>query len=332
MICLSNQTPFMHAIHPGNQTAKFKEANGFMHTYCTSSSLSRRDFLKTLLILSGFSGLLTGLSHAIILVQSTWHEPVWMWDLQTGRIRGPQPDAKAYNFHANMPYGLPGSVMKLVAAAALLEEHLLQPNQLLECRGSIYASGHRYICQHVHGKLTLREAIGHSCNVFFAQAVEPLSAHRFLDYARRFELHQPMVAGDPYRFESNDAERQHSQMLALGLSPKIQPNALQLLRLAQQLAQRAIPGIANKTWKVLQEGMRLSVRQGTAQALDPSDTLKIAAKTGTAPHGQNFNAWLIGYFPVENPRFAFCVRAVSGTAKDSAVPLARHFLARKDWS
>lgn len=303
-----------------------------MHTYCTSSVLSRRDFLKTLLFLGGFSGLLTGLSRAMVPDQSAWQEPVWIWDLQSGRIRGPQADAKAESSNVSMPYGLPGSVMKLIAAAALLEERLVQPNQMLECRGSIQVSGHRYVCQHAHGKLTLRQAIGHSCNVFFAQAVESLSAHRFLTYARDFKLHQPVIAGTPFRFENNAAERESSPMLALGLSPKIQPNSLQLLRLAQQVAQRTVPTIQDETWDVLQGGMRLSVRQGTAHALDPSDSLKIAAKTGTAPHGQNFNAWLIGYFPFENPRLAFCARAVSGTAKDSAVPLARHFLARKVWS
>lgn len=278
--------------------------------------------------MGGLPGLLTGLCRAVIPTPSTWHDPIWVWDLQTGRIKPPQ----LKDYTANLPYGLPGSIMKLIAATALLEERLLLPNQLLECRGSIQVNGQRYVCQHVHGKLNLREAIGQSCNVFFAQAVQPLPAHRFLHYTRRFGLDRPLITGHTFRFEPSDAEHQPIQMLALGLSSAIQPNALQLLRLAQRIAQRTIPGIADGTWAVLQDGMRLVTRQGTAQALDPSDLLKIAAKTGTAPHGQSFNSWLIGYFPIENPRFAFCVRAVRGTARDSAVPLARRFLARKEWS
>jgi cell division protein FtsI/penicillin-binding protein 2 len=303
-----------------------------MPTHCTSSMLNRRDFLKFLLALGGLLYRLNGRSPAIVPRQSTWHEPVWMWDLQTGRIRGPRQDFSHSSLIPSVPYGLPGSIMKLVAATALSEEHLIQPHQKLECAGHIHLKGQRYVCQHAHGRLTLQEAIGHSCNVFFAQAVQTLSASRFLYYARRFELHQPVVAGHPFRFEHHAAAREPVQMLALGLSPQIQPNALQLLRLAHRIAQRAIPNIAVGTWEILQGGMRIAARQGTAHALDPVDGFKIAAKTGTAPHGEKFDAWLIGYFPFDNPRFAFCVRAARGTAKDSAVPLARDFLARKGWS
>lgn len=58
---------------------------------------------------------------------------------------------------------------------------------------------------------------------------------------------------------------------------------------------------------VIQEGMRLAVTRGTATGLLYPDTA-IAAKTGTAEVGaakEFINSWIIGFFPYENPRYAF---------------------------
>ena len=60
---------------------------------------------------------------------------------------------------------------------------------------------------------------------------------------------------------------------------------------------------------VVREGMRKGVLGGTASALDTS-SVSVAAKTGTAEIGvaKNYvNSWVTGFFPYENPRFAFAV-------------------------
>lgn len=61
--------------------------------------------------------------------------------------------------------------------------------------------------------------------------------------------------------------------------------------------------------KVIHEGMRMAVTEGTAQALNiPS--VKVAAKSGTAQVGvgnTNTNSWIVGFFPYENPRYAFAL-------------------------
>lgn len=59
--------------------------------------------------------------------------------------------------------------------------------------------------------------------------------------------------------------------------------------------------------QVVREGMRLAVQDGTARALSYPD-LAIAAKTGTAELGvskEKVNSWVMGFWPYENPRFAF---------------------------
>jgi cell division protein FtsI/penicillin-binding protein 2 len=300
-----------------------------MPPYCTSSVIGRRDFLKVLVGLTSLSVLFPhGTIQAAKLKKekaNSWDAPIWIMDIASGAILESQRSASLIKTPA---YGMPGSIMKLITATALLQENLLSPNQQFHCNGTIRLHEHASHCPHPHGALTLQEALGYSCNVFFAQAMQPLSNSCWLDYAQRFQLDRPLRDGEPFEFQATDAKHQPVQMLGLGLSSAIQPNALQLLRLARSIARRNIPSIHASTWNLLQQGMRLSARRGTAQQLDPPDRFKLAAKTGTAPHGQRFNSWLIGYFPFEKPRFAFCARAQAGTAKDSAVPMMRQFLLR----
>ena len=62
--------------------------------------------------------------------------------------------------------------------------------------------------------------------------------------------------------------------------------------------------------------MRMAVTEGTAQNLNFSD-LKIAAKTGTAEVGgkKNFShSWVIGFYPYENPKYAFVAVLEKGPA------------------
>jgi penicillin-binding protein 2 len=73
---------------------------------------------------------------------------------------------------------------------------------------------------------------------------------------------------------------------------------------------------------VIHEGMRMAVTGGTATALNlPS--VEVAAKSGTAQVGlgnTNTNSWIIGFFPYENPKYAFALvmergpKAASGNA------------------
>lgn len=75
-----------------------------------------------------------------------------------------------------------------------------------------------------------------------------------------------------------------------------------------QVAQK-VEGIKPEIWKIVQEGMRQGVLEGTAKGLNMT-SIEIAAKTGTAELGvskDNVNSWTTGFFPYENPRYAFVV-------------------------
>jgi len=75
-------------------------------------------------------------------------------------------------------------------------------------------------------------------------------------------------------------------------------------------------GIPEEYFKIVKEGMRMAVTEGTAQSLSYPD-IKIAAKTGTAEVGgkKNFShSWIIGFYPYENPKYAFAAVLEKGPA------------------
>ncbi len=77
--------------------------------------------------------------------------------------------------------------------------------------------------------------------------------------------------------------------------------------------------IKKEYFNVAHNGMRQAVTYGTALALN-APYVKVAAKTGTAELGvakNRVNSWVIGFFPYENPKYAFTILMESGPVKNS---------------
>ncbi|MFQ5894210.1 MAG: penicillin-binding protein 2 [Nitrospinota bacterium] len=87
----------------------------------------------------------------------------------------------------------PGSVFKIVLAAAGLEEGLITP------KSRFYCPGHFRLGRRVfrgwkpggHGWVDLKQAVAQSCDVFFYQLGQRLGIDRIAAYARRFGLGRP---------------------------------------------------------------------------------------------------------------------------------------------
>ncbi len=80
-----------------------------------------------------------------------------------------------------------------------------------------------------------------------------------------------------------------------------------------------VQSIPQSDYKVVQEGMRDGVLEGTAQGLNVS-YVDVAAKTGTAELGvsKNFvNSWVVGFFPYEKPKYAFAVVMENGPEENT---------------
>lgn len=66
--------------------------------------------------------------------------------------------------------------------------------------------------------------------------------------------------------------------------------------------------------------MKQAVSYGTAALLNVP-YVQVAAKTGTAQLGVNknkVNSWVIGFFPYENPKYAFTIMMEAGSSTGGA--------------
>ena len=299
----------------------------------STNSIGRRGFLKSIFGLPAIAAQ----PEAPGVVPRT--APVFIWaDLKTGQVGFPTG--------VSLGSGMPGSLMKIIASAALHEEGLLSPNQIYECPGHITIHGQTFNCLHAHGRVNLTHAIAKSCNVFFIKASEKLNTAVFLEYAKKFGLDQQVAGKNSGSFPA--VGHGPSYNYVLGLAPDMLPNALQILRMAALVAtQGHVPflhsaeetgdgspfelHLSEGTWHRLRQGMELACTEGTAMKLDPQHKMHIAAKTGTAPQGKSFSSWITGYFPADDPKHAFVLNSQAGTSQDAAVPKAHELLFATTW-
>lgn len=81
-----------------------------------------------------------------------------------------------------------GSVFKMVAAMAALEEGVVSLNDTLYCGGSYTRYGATKTCYHgtAHGRVNILEAIKRSCNIFFYEMGLRVGIDKLSYYAREF--------------------------------------------------------------------------------------------------------------------------------------------------
>lgn len=82
----------------------------------------------------------------------------------------------------------PGSIFKLVTAAAALETIPDIQNQTFTCTGELEVGGGTVSCETDHGMLTFEEALVYSCNCAFAQITAQVGGDRLQRYAESFGI------------------------------------------------------------------------------------------------------------------------------------------------
>ncbi len=97
----------------------------------------------------------------------------------------------------------PGSVFKVLSAAAMLESSDINPAEHRFCQGYLdRPDRHRcYIFRHFgtgHNQVTLRSALAQSCNVYFFQAARSMGPEPFVQWADRFGFGQPTGIDLPF--------------------------------------------------------------------------------------------------------------------------------------
>ncbi|NJK62827.1 MAG: hypothetical protein HC921_09230 [Synechococcaceae cyanobacterium SM2_3_1] len=257
-------------------------------------------------------------------------------DLSSGSVHKAWHEEQVSRIHTR-----PGSILKLVTAATALQAGVTNRQRRISCPGWMPHPFHpskRLICWQSdgHGALTLSEALAHSCNLHFYQLGLELGVRRLLAGLRQFDLDIPLVA--PERVLG----------LAVGDDPAIQVGPLPLLRLVTHIALQGQPlstpwglwpeiAFAPTTWSQLHLGMQLATQQGTCAGIATPD-LGVAAKTGTILResglqqsetpllAEDFQAWLMAFWPVAAPRWVLALYLQQGKAYEAAIPLARQII------
>lgn len=87
---------------------------------------------------------------------------------------------------------IPGSVFKLVTAAAALDSLDRAMEIEFRCTGTLEMSGGKIKCTGEHGTINLKKALQKSCNCYFAQLSEVLGAGTLQRYVQKFRITEPL--------------------------------------------------------------------------------------------------------------------------------------------
>jgi len=89
----------------------------------------------------------------------------------------------------------PGSTIKPIVALSALENDVISPKLVIQCKGSIELYGQKYHCwkEKGHGYVNLRDAIKQSCDVYFYEVARRLGVDRMSVTAKQFGLGEKVL-------------------------------------------------------------------------------------------------------------------------------------------
>jgi penicillin-binding protein 2 len=97
--------------------------------------------------------------------------------------------------------------------------------------------------------------------------------------------------------------------------------------------QKTLLNLNQEYFNTVHEGMRLAVTSGTVSALNVP-YVEVAAKSGTAQIGlakDKVNSWVIGFFPYENPKYAFAIMMEAGPSSSGSGAASAIMRQLLDW-
>lgn len=238
----------------------------------------------------------------------------------------------------------PGSTFKLVAAAAAVEQRVVEMEDSVETGdGWAVIHGRTLHDTRAHGTITFKDVIAVSSNVGMARIVSELKPGALYQYARNLGFGHPTwidLPGEvPGRLKRPDAWSGTS-LTSIGIGYEVDVTPLQLATAYAALANGGIlvqpHVVAEKrdvfgrtTWSARTDSVRRAFRPETAAALLPAfesavqggtatranlEGLSIAGKTGTARKVVDgayrpgaYRASFVGFFPSEDPAVVLAI-------------------------
>lgn len=235
----------------------------------------------------------------------------------------------------------PGSIFKLVTAAAAIENIDGLFDMTFHCPGSIEVDGKTINCHSTHGSLSLGNALAVSCNCAFAEIALMLGGDTLANYAEAYGLTQSFamdsISTAAGNFDSHEDDSWELAWSGIGQSTDL-VNPLAFLRLMGAYANGGVAvtprfvlsaadpsGIQTtvtrqsserlvdeKTANAMRELMAYNVSANYGAGNYPG--LDLCAKSGTAEVGSDAqpHAWFTGFLRNEDAPLAFIVLIENG--------------------
>ncbi|WZL78186.1 penicillin-binding protein 2 [Eubacteriales bacterium mix99] len=250
----------------------------------------------------------------------------------------------------------PGSIMKVVTAAAALESGKDISRDTLDCKGSTDIGGITINCygQEAHGMVDLPRAMEVSCNAYFANLSLDMGWKQLRETGEKFGFNKNFLFSDIKTVKSQlpltrDTSRKELAWSGVGQG-KVLVSPLHVALIASSVANggevpdpklihgiqtrngniRYLPShgtlstpVSPETAKKLTDMMVQVVENGTGRNARTTGMI-IAGKTGTAEtkEDQSPHSWFMGFAPADNPTLAIAVvleNAGTGGAKAATV-------------
>ena len=251
---------------------------------------------------------------------------------------------------------VPGSIFKIVTAAAALERIDGILDQTFHCTGEYDLSTGSVTCEHAHGTLDFYGAMANSCNCAFASVVEQMGAQALKEQVDRYSVTEPVsfdgITTAAGRFDITDASLDQVAWSGIG-QHKDQINLCSYLTFVSAIANG---GAAQQPYVVSQVTCGGEVTyQAQTQTMDrvmPEEValelqkmmrsnvevkygvdkfpegMTVCAKTGTAQaDGKASNALLTGFVLEEEYPLSFIIVVEEGGyGQNTCVPIISQLL------
>lgn len=243
----------------------------------------------------------------------------------------------------------PGSVFKLVTAAAALETLPDISLRTFDCGGSLELEGGRVTCPATHGKQDFGQALTNSCNVTFAGLAVELGAGKLSEYAEKAGFNNKNMRLDDIRVSGGSFTLEGAGEADIGWAGvgqyKTLLNPLSYMQFVGSIANggrkvnpHIIGGVSGQinipSWLNAGFGAGRSMDAETAGALKAMMRANVVnnygegklsgynmcAKTGTAEvgGGQAPHSWFVGFLDSEDAPLCFVVLVENGGAGSAA--------------
>ena len=185
------------------------------------------------------------IADGIISHEKTTNEKGEEVSSEATQLQGMMREAQWKNKNITELY-MPGSVFKLITASAGLDSGVMSAEQTFYCGGSLTVNEgselweHTYRCANgeVHYEQDMAGALNHSCNLYFIQVAEKMSAEFFYNYYQAFGLTQTTGIDLPYEAKGISKTQQEMEQVETDLYSTAfgQSQKLTLIQMAAAVA------------------------------------------------------------------------------------------------